>query len=291
MLLHYARRQPADESNAREFAAGLPGPGSASSEPPFPCQTIVRFLPRAEQPAQQTGAKRPTLPPHGKIRGLILDADLLVSNTAAWCRELSLLLAHVGCDGAADLQHRLWRNRCLAEAFRGRRELGDCLDAFLHTLPLSRGRRDEVLAASLAQWREVQSALRPLPGVRKTLRRLAALGAKLAMVSDSASCGAELATQLSAAGLGDVFAAVVTSVDVDCVLPDAEVYRIATARLGLSSAETLCVAETSALCATGATNNCAADGSHMPAEQGWHIGRLDDLTVLFDSFAELARAG
>jgi phosphoglycolate phosphatase-like HAD superfamily hydrolase len=232
------------------------------------------------------------LPPPGSVRALILDADLILSNTAAWCRSLSQLLAHVGHEPAGMLQHRLWRNQHLADVFRGRRELGDVLEEYLESMSIARGRRDEVLAASLSQWREGQFPLHFLPGVRKTLRRIAATGAKLAIVADSTVSGHEFEVQMHQAGLGDVCSELVTSVDVDSVLPSAALYRVALERLGGDPSEVLCVAQACALAAPAETSalNCAfAESRGCESESA--IDRLEDLVGLFAPLATFAKAG
>lgn len=295
MLLHYARRKPAVEPSAPEPSAPIAaGSLATTGQQQFHCQSIVKFLPRSgsADPAGDDSCESVCLPPPGSIRGLILDADLMISNTAAWCRSLALLLTQVGHEPAGSLQHRLWRNLHLADVFRGRRELGDVLEEYLESLSIARGRRDEVLAASLSQWREGQSPLHFLPGVRQTLRRITASGAKLAIVADSTVCGHEFENQLHDAGLGDICSAVVTSVDVDSVLPDAELYRFALDRLGIGPHETLCVAQECALAPneSNAALTCAFSAT-TARELGSSIGRLEDLVGLFQPLAALAKAG
>lgn len=301
MLLHYARRKPADEPTAPEPAAGTPTGSFASTgqqpatvaDEQFTCQSIVKFLPRAGESARvlERAPLRAHLPAPGAIAGLILDADLIFSNIAAWCQSLAQLLTYVGHEPAGALQHRLWRNQHLADAFRGRREFGDSLESYLRVLAIPLGPRDEVLAASLSQWREGEWPLRLLPGVRKTLRRLSASGAKLAIVADSTVSGVELEGQLRAAGLGNLFGAVVTSVDEDRLLPDAELYRVALDRLGTTPGESMCVASPSALAdAEDCFSQSCAFSEAPNRESGFCISRLEELLQLFDPHATLSRA-
>lgn len=294
MLLHYARPKPDNGLDAPAQPLATPNPPSLVSRH-LPGQTILRFLSRSVAPPETTtansllGVSSPE-----KIRGLILDADLLISNSAAWCRSLALLLAHVGCDCVAEIANRNWRSRQLADVFRGRRELGDVLEEFLRSLPLASGRRDEVFAASLAQWREGHSPLHLLPGARQTLRRIAATGAKLALVADTAVSGHELESQLAEAGLGDVCLTVISSVDLDRVMPSPEFLQTALYRLHLDADEVLFVAEepppiNAAIHAGRLACSCRSSSLNFDAH--WRASRLEELLPLFQPAGNLARAG
>jgi FMN phosphatase YigB (HAD superfamily) len=233
------------------------------------------------------------LPPAGAFRGLILDADLVLSSVAAWCRGLALLIWHVGHQFDPSSSDRLWRNRHLTAAYCGRREMGDVLDDYLSSLGLARGQRDEVLAAGLSQWREAEAQLHFLPGAREALRRIARTGCRLALVADATTTGVELKARLADFGLGDALVTIVTSVDVDQVLPDAACYQIASARLGLHSSETLFATDETAILAGASAAGLVGVGfgDCVESADGWRVNRLEQLAVSFQPTRPLARAG
>lgn len=290
MALRYARRSETHEFSQPTFVTTSHAPIVA----PAPCRAIVRLLPRAAiasdgDPVDQDDDLR--LPSPGTIRGLIIDADLVLCSAAAWCRSLAQLLWHVGHGYDHSSSDRLWRNRHLTAALCGRRELADVLDDYLYSLGLPRGQRDEVLAAALRQWRETESQLHFLPGAREAVRRIVRAGVRMALVADDVASGAELAARVADSGLSDAFAAVVTSVDVDRVLPDMTCCRVASARLGLPASETLFVAEDRAILnqavAAGLRSVlCGDSGGHAG---DWRVRRLDQLAAWFEPASQLAK--
>lgn len=89
--------------------------------------------------------------------------------------------------------------------------------------------RDRIRAGGIA----------PIPGVRETLARAAALGIPCALGSSAPRENAELC--LSALGLSSFFRAVVTGADVTRGKPDPEIFLTAAAKLGIPPGECLVI--------------------------------------------------
>lgn len=306
MAIPYTREPDLEEGRPPAVnAARSPTPKS------FHCRSIVRYLPRQASATAAAGDNatahdnalddtRQT--PLANVGELMLDADLVFSNSAAWCRSLAMLIAHVGREFDASLSQRSWRARRLADVYRGRRELSDVLDDYLKSLRLRRGERDEVMAAALAQWREAYESLHLLPGAREFLRRADRAGIRIALMADCPLAGAELCDRLQAIGLAGAFAAVVSSIDVDGLVSGADLDRAARAQLKSEKSSRLPMAETTEtplIVQAGALHpewgneglicELAADKTQWTVER--RFARLDELARMVDPQGALAKAG
>lgn len=168
------------------------------------------------------------------IQGLLFDMGDVLYDATAWRRWLLQLLARLGLHSHYRSLFRVWDDDFLDDVHRGHREYGEAFQAFLLSIGLSRAQIDEVQAASQARKRDLEAHVRPLPGVRSTLERLAARGITLAVLSDSEQSGEELQEQLAKLGLGGRFAAVVSSIDLEYTKPSPICYRTALSEMQLA---------------------------------------------------------
>jgi HAD superfamily hydrolase (TIGR01509 family) len=171
------------------------------------------------------------------MQGLLFDMGDVLYDATAWRRWLLQLLARMGLHAHYRTLYRIWDDEFLDDVHRGRREYGEAFQAFLLSIGLSRAQIDEVQAASLARKRELEAHVRPLPGVRSTIERLAAHGVTLGVLSDSEQCGDGLHEQLARLGLGTCFSAVVSSIDLEYTKPSPICYRAALNAMQLSADE------------------------------------------------------
>ncbi len=142
----------------------------------------------------------------------------------------------------------------------------------------------ERLAARKAEWYadSVRAGPPLVPGVREFVRRAAALGVRVGVVSAALKC--EIAAGLACAGIGDLVGAVVSAEDVAACKPDPAGYRLAIARLATGSAGRLraVVAEDSApglAAARAAGAGCVLLATSHPRD------RLSGGDAVWDSFA------
>src|SRR5690348_9183710 len=104
------------------------------------------------------------------VRGLLFDMGDVLHDATLWRRWLFQLLGRIGLNARYRTLFRVWDEEFLGDVYRGRREYGEAFHAFLLSLGLSRGQIDEVQAASQARKRELELNVRPLPGVRDTVK-------------------------------------------------------------------------------------------------------------------------
>src|SRR5262249_39660427 len=110
------------------------------------------------------------------VQGFLFDMGDVLYDATAWRRWLLQLLSRMGLHAQYRTLFRIWDDEFLADVHRGRREYTEAFQSFLLSIGLSRAQIDEVQAASQARKRDLEAHVRPLPGVRSTIERLAARG-------------------------------------------------------------------------------------------------------------------
>lgn len=165
-------------------------------------------------------------------RAVVFDAYGTLFDVAAAAARLRGELGEA-CDPLA----ALWRDKQLQytwlRAAQGRHAdfrtvTGEALDFCLAALDLERpGLRDRLMA--------LYDALAPYPETAEILDRLAASGLRLAILSNGTP--AMLAAAVEAAGLGEMFEAVISVEEVGVYKPAPAVYRRAVDRLGIAPGE------------------------------------------------------
>jgi HAD superfamily hydrolase (TIGR01509 family) len=203
-----------------------------------------------------------------------------------WRRWLLQLLSRMGLHTSYRSFYRIWEHDFLGPVHRGECELGQALRAFLQAAGLKRGQIDEVEAASQARRRELETGIRPLPGVRPTLKKLHSAGITLAVLCNAETSGEGVTQRLAALGLDGLFAAVVSSFDLRRTKPDAECYLAALAAMRKPAAATAFVGhdglELAGAAAVGlrtvafnADAGAEADRAIGPFEELWDLVQAD----------------
>lgn len=174
-------------------------------------------------------------------RGVLFDMGDVLFDATAWRRWLLGLLHRLGLHAQYRPLFHIWDVDYLDAVHRGECSYGSAFREFLGAVGLSRGQIDEVCAASQARKREVETTIRPLPGVRSTLSDLRRRGYVLGVLSDSESTANDIALRLDTIGLGGRFATIVSSRDLARTKPDPLTYRTALEQMGLTTDETIFV--------------------------------------------------
>ena len=229
----------------------------------------------------------------GDIAGIVLDMGDVLFDATLWRRWLLRLLVRMGLNLNYERFYGTWDRDYLDDVHRGRREYGEALEAFLCASGLSRAQIDEVKAASRARRRELETELRPMPGVRTTLRRLRQSGIALAVLSDSEQPAAELARRLKRMGLGDVFHAIVSSVEIEHTKPEPICYQVVLILLRLPATRAVFVGHDAAeLAGAAAVGMRTVAFNYEPgATADVYIDRFEELLDVVGCSSDRARAG
>ena len=171
------------------------------------------------------------------IRGLVFDMGDVLYDAGAWRRWLGRLLGRMGVSIERSTLFRIWDRQYLDDVHRGAREYHEAFVSFLRDLGLSAGQMEEVLAASWARKRELESQVIPMAGARPALAKLFSMGVRLGVLSDSEQPAAQLQHLLARLGLEPYFASVVSSRDIGETKPAPACYQASLAALGLEPQE------------------------------------------------------
>ena len=184
----------------------------------------------ANQPRQPPCAPRP-------IRGLLLDACNILYDDTAWRRWLLRLLMRLGLRTEYGPFFRVLDRDYLDAVYRGQRPFSDALDAFLISAGLSAGQAEEVRRALDSYRRQSDESHRPLIGVRQTLAQLHSSGVKLGVLCNCEHSGETIRQRLAELLGESPWAAVISSRDLGCTMPDPACYAAALHALQLPVAE------------------------------------------------------
>jgi HAD superfamily hydrolase (TIGR01509 family) len=167
------------------------------------------------------------------VEGLLLDACDTLYDATGWRRWLLQVLQRLGLHTNYRCFFHVWEKDYLEDVHRGRRDLCEAFRSFLQALGLSRGQIEEVATTCQTRRRRWEEETRLLPGVKKTLRKIAFAGVPLAVVSDTEHSSLVLRERLEKMGLRDALTAVVTSRDLGRTKPDPVCYQTALEALNL----------------------------------------------------------
>jgi HAD superfamily hydrolase (TIGR01509 family) len=134
---------------------------------------------------------------------------------------------------------KLWEAK-LVDVYVGRRPYWVAFNELLTDFGLDGAQIDELTL--FARQRAAQAEHRTLfEGVAETLARLKQLGTRLAVLSDTESREPRVRARMADLGIESYFDAVVTSIDIGHVKPEAAAFAAALERLGTTAGETLFV--------------------------------------------------
>ncbi len=228
-----------------------------------------------------------------RISGLLFDMGDVLYDATVWRRWLIQLLRRfdLHLDYATFFQS--WDRHYLRDVHRGKRPLYDAFREFMSSIGLAKPEIDEIELAARARRHQLEREARPLPGVRATLGRLHESGLKLGVLSDSQYSGAELAEQLRGFGLGGLFTAVVSSLDLGQTKPQPACYLRALKQMGVAASESVFVGhDAEELAGAGAVGMRTIAFNFDPqARADVYIARFEELIQEVVKPTDLASAG
>lgn len=171
------------------------------------------------------------------VRGLLFDFGGVLYDDTVWRRWLLRLLSHVGLHTHYHSFYHVWDRDFAPGVYCGRATFCDAFAAYLRSAGLPVGLVDEVIAACRGVRREMDESIRPLPGVRCTLARLARMNLLLGILTDSELPADQLRPRLAVFAPPEVFRALVSSFDIGRAKPDPCGYREALLQMGLTPPE------------------------------------------------------
>jgi HAD superfamily hydrolase (TIGR01509 family) len=231
------------------------------------------------------------LPP---VRGVLFDMCNVLYDDSAWRRWLLRILTQLGLQTNYQSFFHLWDRDHLDAVYRGQWSFCEALERFLQSAGMSRGQIEEVQAACHAFRRTTEESLRPLPGVRTTIGRLAEAGFVLGTLCNSDLPSASLGKRIERLGIGGCFSATVSSIDLGLTMPDAECYRAALHAMGLQADDMAFVGHDAAELAGAKTIGMTTVAFNFDpnAQADAHLNRLEELLdVLPSPHVPLAAAG
>jgi HAD superfamily hydrolase (TIGR01509 family) len=210
-----------------------------------------------------------------------------------WRRWLLRLLGQLGLHTHYRAFFRVWDREYLVRVERGEAEFCDMFRSFMLAVGLRPSQIDEVQAACQARRREMEAAIRVLPGVKTTLSRLRQTGMVLGALTNSEHSTAVLCERLDRIGLSNLFSVVISSFDLKRTKPDAASYQAALGGLGLKAADTAFVGhDTEELAGASAVGMRVVAVNFDPdAQADVFIARIEQLTEVLDYRRPLAAAG
>jgi FMN phosphatase YigB (HAD superfamily) len=219
---------------------------------------------------------------------VVFDAADILYDASIWSRWLLQQLHRLGLHTHYQAFVHVLQHDYLAQAYRADRPYGHAFRDFLRSLGLSHGQVDEVLVAAQGARRRFQQSLRPLPGVRRTLRTLAEAGLPMAVLCNSVQTSAQLSATLDQLQLREDFCAVLSSRDLKMALPEAGAYHAAIKALGETAERVAFVGHDPVELAGAAAigMRTVAFNATSPVAAEVHLNRFDQLLGLVDSARE-----
>ncbi len=219
------------------------------------------------------------------IGGLVVDMADVLYDATLWRRWLLRLVNKLGVRASYASFYGVWEREYLHDVYRGRREFNEAFQSFLLARRLSWAQIDEIEAASRIQRQNLESNVRPLAGVVKTIARFAELGLPLVAFADAPCSAARLAERLDRLGLGRRFGTVLSSFDLEAVQPSAQCYQSALDALGLSAQDVAYVGhDAEHLAGAKAIGmRTVAFNFERHARADFYLTRFEDLSALVES--------
>ena len=225
------------------------------------------------------------------VRGVLFEADNVLSDATAWRRWLLSLLGRMGLHTHYDIFFGVWEAEFLIEVHRGSCSHDAALRSYLRAVGLSSGQLDEVIAASVARRRELDSSVVPKPGVRRTIAGLH--GLRLGVLSNTEETALLHRRRLARLGLADRFDVILTSADLGCAMPERACFLAALEAMQLEASEVAFVGY-NAPSLTGAASKGMPTVSvveHRNLAVDCRLDRLDQLMDVLRPQAETAVLG
>jgi FMN phosphatase YigB (HAD superfamily) len=197
----------------------------------FPFRLTASMFPPNDLPGRRPHPPRP-------IRGLLLDTCNILYDDTDWRRWLLRVLVRLGLRTEYGPFFRIFDRDYLDAVYRGQRPFNDAVDAFLISAGLSPGQADEVHRALESHRHQSDAHLHLLIGVRETLAQLRSAGVKLGVLCNCEHPGEAIRLRLTELLGESPWAAVISSRDLRCAMPDPDCYRAALDAMKLPASET-----------------------------------------------------
>ena len=177
------------------------------------------------------------------ISTVLFDFDNVFVDATFWQRWLFQLLSRLGLHTHYREFYQIWEREYLPDVHLGRRHFWDALRDFLISAALTPPLVDEVVAASHARYRELETTSLPLPGVMNAISDLSQRGIRVAILCNTHRTGNELRGWLERHDLDQQIDSVFTSIDTRLAKPDVAVYHAAEHAMSSSAEETAYVGQ------------------------------------------------
>lgn len=171
-----------------------------------------------------------------KPRALIFDVGDILYDASQWRRWLTSELNQLGIKLSYDQLVHDWE-RLLVAVYKGQAEYWDAFEDLLSSYDLSSSQKESLKSAAQKKGKTVQVDRKPMPGVPETLRQLQSDGIKLVALSDSESGEAGIRKTLKQLDIEQYFDAVVSSLAIGHVKPEAEAFDFAIQQTGHDKSE------------------------------------------------------
>jgi len=176
-----------------------------------------------------------------QIKAVLFDVEDVLYDGSAWHRWLGQVFARLAPKPLEEGFSQRWHEEFLPQVHRGNQDFHAALAACLDAVGLAAAHVEEIVAASRAQRRRQESALRTFPGVRSTLGRLQGAGIPRAILTNTDRSAAALRADLGEIGLEGSFDLILTSLDMHASLPDETCYHRAVSAMNVLPDEVLFV--------------------------------------------------
>jgi len=218
------------------------------------------------------------------VTGLLFDMGGVLYDDTLWRRWLLRVLSQVGLRTNYRSFYRIWDRDFLSKVHRGECDFCEAFRACMRSVGLSHAQIEELEGACQARRRLLEEEIRALPGVKTTLTRLRQAGAVLAALNDSEFSAPILADRLERIGLGDLFSAVISSIDLGHTRPDPVCYRTALAAMNLAAPQVAFVGHDAEELAGAATIGMPtiAFNFDSDAQADLFLSRFEDLLELIE---------
>ena len=227
------------------------------------------------------------------LEHVVIEPAGILYDSSLWTRWLLALLSRMGWRSSFRPFAHVLRVECLQAVYAGRCSRDAALGKFLRGLGLNSGQAAEVLAASGAWRRQLDSSLRPLPGVRKAVTLLQQAGVQISILADSEETAAGMTQRLQGLGFQCELSVVQTSRDFGCTKPEVGCYQALQARLGCDRRSLAFVGhDANDLAAATSLGWLSVGCHHEPSvEAHLHLNRLEDLAGHLAQCKQRAAAG
>jgi beta-phosphoglucomutase-like phosphatase (HAD superfamily) len=162
---------------------------------------------------------------------LLFDLCGVLFDDTIWTRWLFQLVSRVGTRLCYDEFIKGWDERLVIDVNCGRREYWEAVQQYLESLDLSRAAADEICVAAKARRRQFDESIRPLPGTKTGLTKLAAHGHRMAVIGNVPYDTATVRQRISHLGLSEYFEEFLSSFDVGSQASPQSRYRCIAERL------------------------------------------------------------